>query len=76
MANAAPAVSKSRWIAGGLVLLAGVAVAAGLLSGHGTVVPQAAAQTPAPAPAVGVRLAPMKGFSRSFEFVGRIKAIE
>ena len=76
MATAAPAVSKSRWIAGGLVLLAGVAVAAGLLSGHGTVVPQAAAQTPAPAPAVGVRLATMKGFSRSFEFVGRIKAIE
>ncbi|GEP57543.1 RND transporter MFP subunit [Reyranella soli] len=36
--------------------------------------PAAAAQTPAPA--VGVRPAVMKGVSQSFEFVGRIKAIE
>jgi membrane fusion protein (multidrug efflux system) len=76
MANVAPAVSKSRWIAAGLVLLVLVAVGVGLLFGHDTVVPPAAAQAPAPAPAVGVRLATLKGFSRSFEFVGRIKAIE
>src|SRR5262249_59208646 len=30
----------------------------------------------ATAPAVGVRLASLKGVSRSFEFVGRVKAIE
>ena len=34
------------------------------------------AAAPPPAPAVGVRLAALKGVSRSFEFVGRIKAID
>lgn len=34
------------------------------------------AAAPPPAPAVGVRLAALKGVSQSFEFVGRIKAID
>src|SRR5260370_6457813 len=33
------------------------------------------AAAPSPNPAVGVRPAAMKGVSRSFEFVGRIKAV-
>jgi membrane fusion protein (multidrug efflux system) len=53
-----------------------VAAGAGwYLFGHQAKAPPAAAAPP-PAPAVGVRLAAMKGVSQSFEFVGRIKAIE
>jgi len=36
--------------------------------------PQQAA-APAPQPAVGVRLAEMRGINQSFQFVGRIKAV-
>jgi membrane fusion protein (multidrug efflux system) len=69
-------VSKSRWIAAAaLVVLVLVAGAGWLLFGNAAKPPQAAAAQP-PAPAVGVRLAAMKGVSQSFEFVGRVKAIE
>jgi membrane fusion protein (multidrug efflux system) len=66
---------KSWWVRSvGLVLL----IAAGCLAW--LVIPERAkpAQTaaPPPAPSVGVRLATMKGVSQSFEFVGRVKAIE
>jgi membrane fusion protein (multidrug efflux system) len=67
--------SKSRWIAGAAVAVLLIAASAGwFFFGH-QAKPQAAAAPP-PAPAVGVRLATMKGVSQSFEFVGRIKAIE
>jgi membrane fusion protein (multidrug efflux system) len=70
------AVSKSRWIAAAALVVLVIAAGAGwLLFGHATNPPQAAAAPP-PAPAVGVRLATMKGVSQSFEFVGRVKAIE
>jgi membrane fusion protein (multidrug efflux system) len=69
-------VSKSRWIAAvALVVLVLVAGAGWWLFGTSARPPQAAAAQP-PAPAVGVRLAAMKGVSQSFEFVGRVKAIE
>lgn len=69
-------VSKSRWVAAAaLVVLAITAGAGWLLFGTAARAPQAATAPP-PAPAVGVRLAAMKGVSQSFEFVGRIKAIE
>jgi membrane fusion protein, multidrug efflux system len=69
-------VSKPRWIAAAaLVVLLIVAGASWLLFGNAAKPPQAAAAQP-PAPAVGVRLAAMRGVSQSFEFVGRVKAIE
>ncbi len=69
------AVSKSRWFAGAVVALVIAAGVAWLVFGNAAKPPPAAAAQP-PAPAVGVRLAAMKGVSQSFEFVGRIKAIE
>jgi membrane fusion protein (multidrug efflux system) len=72
----AGSVSKSRWIAAAALVVLAIAAGAGwLLFGTSTKPPQAAAAQP-PAPAVGVRLAAMKGVSQSFEFVGRVKAIE
>ena len=69
-------VSKSRWIAAAALVVLVLAAGAGwLLFGTSAKPPQAAAAQP-PAPAVGVRLAAMKGVSQSFEFVGRVKAIE
>jgi membrane fusion protein (multidrug efflux system) len=68
-------VSKSRWIAAAAVAVLLIAAGAGwLFFGHAAKPPQAAAAPPAPA--VGVRVATMKGVSQSFEFVGRVKAIE
>jgi membrane fusion protein (multidrug efflux system) len=68
-------VSKSRWIAAAAVVVLVIAAGAGwLFFGHAAKPPQAAAAPPAPA--VGVRVATMKGVSQSFEFVGRVKAIE
>ena len=66
---------KSWWVRSvGLVVLIAAACFAWF------VIPERAkpAQTaaPLPAPSVGVRLAAMKGVSQSFEFVGRVKAIE
>ena len=72
----AGSVSKSRWIAAAALVVLVIAAGAGwLLFGASAKPPQAAAAQP-PAPAVGVRLAAMKGVSQSFEFVGRVKAIE
>jgi membrane fusion protein (multidrug efflux system) len=69
-------VSKSRWVAGAAVVVLVIAAGAGwLFFGHAAKAPQAAAAPP-PAPAVGVRVATMKGVSQSFEFVGRIKATD
>jgi membrane fusion protein (multidrug efflux system) len=69
-------VSKSRWIAGAAVVVLVLAAGAGwLLFGLAAKPPPAAAAQP-PAPAVGVRVATMKGVSQSFEFVGRIKATD
>ena len=69
-------VSKSRWIAAAALVVLVLAAGAGWwLFGASARPPQAAAAQP-PAPAVGVRLAAMKGVSQSFEFVGRVKAIE
>jgi membrane fusion protein (multidrug efflux system) len=69
-------VSKSRWIAGAALVVLVIAAGAGwLFFGHSAKAPQVATAQP-PAPAVGVRVATMKGVSQSFEFVGRVKAIE
>jgi membrane fusion protein, multidrug efflux system len=68
--------SKSRWIAGAAVVVLVIAAGAGwLFYGNAAKSPPAAAAQ-APPPAVGVRPATMKGVSQSFEFVGRVKAIE
>ena len=67
---------KSWWVRAAVVVV--VALVAGVAwhytQDRGKPGPVAAA--PAPVPAVGVRLAEMKGVSQSFEFVGRVKAIE
>jgi membrane fusion protein (multidrug efflux system) len=69
-------VPRSRWIAGAALVVLLIAAGAGwFLYDHQAKAPQAAAAPP-PAPAVGVRLATMKGVSQSFEFVGRIKATD
>src|SRR5689334_13943048 len=69
-------VLNSRWIAvAAVVVLVAAGVGGWFLFGQRSSAPQAAAPPP-PAPAVGVRLAAMKGVSNSFEFVGRIKAVE
>jgi membrane fusion protein (multidrug efflux system) len=72
-ATANVAKQKVWWIsASTLVALAVVAVAGWfLLRGAGVANQEALA----PAPAVGVRVAGMRGVSQSFEFVGRIKAV-
>lgn len=69
-------VSKSRWIAAAAVVLLVIAAGAGWLFFGMAAKPPPAAVAQPPAPAVGVRLAAMKGVSESFEFVGRIKALE
>ena len=75
MATLRPA-SRSRWIAVAALMVVVIAAGAGwCLFGQQAKAPQSAAAPP-PAPAVGVRLAAMKGVSQSFEFVGRIKALE
>lgn len=72
MATSRPALK--RWIAAAAVVLV-IAVGAGWLRyGNPAKAPQAA--VPPPPPAVGVRLAAMKGVSQSFEFVGRVKATD
>ena len=61
-----------RWILPPvLVVLAGLGW---LLVGHFEKPPASAAAT-APAPAVGVRPAALKGVNQSFEFVGRINTL-
>lgn len=73
----ARSVPKSRWIAIAVVVVLAVAGGGGwYLFGHNVRSAPAAAAAAPPAPAVSVRLASMKGVSQSFEFVGRIKAIE
>lgn len=71
-----PALWKSRWIVvAGLVVLVIAAGGGWLLLKPSAATAPAAAQA-MPAPAVGVRPASLRGISQSFEFVGRIKAIE
>jgi len=71
-----PTVPKSRWIVvAGLVALVIVAGGGWFLLKPSAATAPAAAQA-MPAPAVGVRPASLRGVSQSFEFVGRIKAIE
>lgn len=71
-----PAVSKSRWIVvAGLVAVAIVAGGGWFLWKPSAATAPATAQA-MPAPAVGVRPASLRGISQSFEFVGRIKAID
>jgi membrane fusion protein (multidrug efflux system) len=67
--------SNWRWIVPtALVVVAGLGW---FLFGHFSKPPASAAATaPQMLPAVGVRPAVMKGVSQSFEFVGRIKAVE
>ena len=70
----AAAMSKGRWIA-----IAG-AIALAVLLGvfwfiQGKPAPGPVAAAAAPKPAVGVRLAAMRGVNQSFDFVGRIKAV-
>jgi len=69
-------VVKSWWVRalGLLALLAVVGLAWFLIRDHGK--PAESAAPPPPAPAVGVRPVVTKGVSQSFEFVGRIKAVD
>jgi len=74
-AGAQGGLAKRRWvIGGGLAAIVVLAALGWLLSPHTTAPAQSTAAAP-PAPAVGVRLATMRGVTRSFEFVGRVKAI-
>ena len=72
------AVPRWRWI--GAVGLVALVIVAGLawflIRDHGKPAQSAAAAPAIPAPAVGVRPVATKGVSQSFEFVGRIKAID
>ncbi|HZP98523.1 MAG TPA: efflux RND transporter periplasmic adaptor subunit [Reyranella sp.] len=61
-----------RWVAVAAVVAIAVAGAAWFLRDQGRA-PSTAAATPPPA--VGVRVAATRGVSQSFEFVGRIKAV-
>jgi membrane fusion protein (multidrug efflux system) len=66
---------KSWWVrSAGLAVLVAAAGLAWFLTPERAKPAQTA--PPPPAPSVGVRLATMKGVSQSFEFVGRVKAIE
>jgi membrane fusion protein (multidrug efflux system) len=66
------AVRKLRWLrATGLLVLVGLAAVLLLPT-----VPAPSHAQQSAAPAVGVRVASLKGVSQSFEFVGRVKAIE
>lgn len=69
---------QSWWMrAVGLLVLIVVAGLAWFLIGERAKPAQTASSaSAAPMPAVGVRLAAMKGVTRSFEFVGRVKATE
>ncbi len=67
--------SRSNWLWILPVALAALGGAGWYLSGA-LKAPPAAATATAPMPAVGVRPAVLKGVSQSFEFVGRIKAVE
>ena len=75
--DARVAVPRWRWIgAAGLVALVVAAGVAWFLTKEHAKSAQAAAAATVPAPAVGVRPVVTKGVSQSFEFVGRIKAID
>jgi membrane fusion protein (multidrug efflux system) len=66
---------RRRWnLIGGIAAVAVVAIAAWFLFG-GTGKPGAPAAMAGPAPAVGVRPVATRPVSRSFEFVGRAKAV-
>jgi membrane fusion protein (multidrug efflux system) len=72
--QARPPITRRRWLllGGGAVAL--LAVAAWLVHGvTGKPIPTAAMA--APPPAVGVRPVALHGVSRSFEFVGRVRAV-
>ena len=70
----AMAMTRGRWIV--LVgSIAVVAVLAILWFTHGRSAPDPATAAAAPKPAVGVRVAALKGVNESFDFVGRIKAV-
>ena len=71
------AVPRLRWIgAAGLVAVVVLAGLAWFLIKDSGKAAQSAATAPPPSPAVGVRPVVTKGVSQSFEFVGRIKAID
>ena len=70
-----PRTPRRRWLLiSGVVVVAALAVA-GWFTLQGTKQTAPAAAASAPPPAVGVRAASLRGVSRSFEFVGRIKAV-
>ncbi|HTE80304.1 MAG TPA: hypothetical protein VK634_06395, partial [Reyranella sp.] len=71
-----PRTPKRRWLlVSGVVVVATLAVA-GWFTLQGTKQTAPAAAASAPPPAVGVRAASLRGVSRSFEFVGRAKAVD
>ena len=71
-----PQTQRRRWLLiSGVMVVAALAVAGWFtLQGTKQTAPAAAAAS-APPPAVGVRATSLRGVSRSFEFVGRAKAV-
>ena len=71
-----PRTQRRRWLLiSGVMVVAALAVAGWFtLQGAKQTAPAAAAS--APPPAVGVRAASLRGVSRSFEFVGRARAVD
>ena len=71
-----PRTQRRRWLLiSGVVVVAALAVA-GWFTLQGTKQTAPATAASAPPPAVGVRAASLRGVSRSFEFVGRAKAVD
>jgi len=66
---------RRRWFLIGAIAAIVVLFVAGWLAFSGTGKPAPTAAQAAPAPAVGVRPAATRPVSRSFEFVGRVKAV-
>jgi membrane fusion protein (multidrug efflux system) len=67
--------SKGRWIAiAGAIAI--VAIASAVWLNRGKTATSPAAAVVVPKPAVGVRIAALKGVNESFDFVGRIKAVD
>ena len=74
--NTRAPIPKRRWLPALGVAVIAVAAGVGWFFLKEIRTPAPSAATAAPAPAVGVRLVVQKGVSQSFEFVGRIKAVD
>lgn len=66
--------SLRRWLPAAVIVGAAIVAVGGWFAMEHWHKPTASASAPPPAPAVGVQVVGQRGVSRSFEFVGRVKA--